>query len=408
MPKKKNSIRCAPTPFESTLTFVSYRGDDRKSGEAFGHLLHDDGAVSTILPEIRSTAVKISNSDRNVIFKHIPDIPLGAYMRVTATRPDREAYPEFDFFVFESHVPHIFIRLLNVREPVPAPPPHTAICATIATISEVCIKDTESGALMRPWDEFFIGSSGEEQVWRIDVESTELIPATACRFLKLGYVVACSGVPATFLRIKGMQLKWTTDETCATTMSTINDTMPGLSPTLWPDVYTSDFQIQRPMLFWGMFAGCQLSRHQQYTEKKREGRGEESEHPVIESLVDLSEPLQSYINVLCAVKEHRKVTGSIDSFAAAEVSEALKYNTCSRLTEPQQAQALAIFYWASVHVGLDAEIGGKEKTHYRHALNLYLIMFGYVLLRKRAYEFHVTEKRKRAAAHRIAAYATLT
>lgn len=341
MTKPKNGIRCAPAPFETELQLVTYNDNQ------YGHLVSE----GQVLPEMRGDSISVKTYTR--VLQHVPAIPVGAYMTVAPARVEKDTLPEFDFFIFESDQPYLFVR----NGAPPADP--TAVQATIGTIS----------TLGTPWLEFLLHASDEkEPVWRINVP-VESLSLKAAELLEAGYLVACSGVAA-FTRVKGMQLKWITDASCTTDMSTIADMMPGMAASC--GTYTDDFQIQRPMLFWGMLAGCQDE-----TEADK-----------------FCEPLKSYVNTLKAVKAHRRETGGIESFD--RVKECLKYNIAAKPSIQQQQHATTLFYWACIH--------GRppvDKDHYRHALNMYL-MFGYVMVRKRSYEFHVVEKRSKLSMSRKA------
>ena len=224
-----------------------------------------------------------------------------------------------------------------------------------------------------PWTEFLDGTLAETCVWRIGLVSVAHISVRAAALLQAGFFVSCCGTPAKFTCVKSMHLKWTTDDACASTMSTIHDTMPGL--TLGADVYTVDFQVHRCMLHWSMLAG--FRSHQP------------ASGPV-------AEPLKSYVETLAAVKAHRKLTGRVDDFRQA--SAVLKFNTPARLTSAQHKQALSIFYWASV---CDSRpLSEADRNLFHRALNMYL-HFGFVVLRKRSYEFRGNGKKKQAAFTRI-------
>lgn len=329
-----------------------------RSSDKFGHLVEADSKY--VVPEFLSEPVEASNI--RTLLDDMKSIPVGAYMTVSAPRLEKNSVPDLDFFVFSSEAAFILVRKFE---------PHSAHVdmtgfprATVKTVLDI-----SEG--LPPWAEFLQFADENEDVWRVD---TDDVPNAASMYLESGFLVACCGKPATFTRVKGMQLKWMTDTECATTMSTIIDAMPGFSDTA-SEIYTDDFQIQRPMLSWAMLSGC-LSKDATVDTTK------------------LCEPIRSYCQALSTVKEYRSRTGTIEGFVEAPLS----YNVAAKLTYEQQMHASTIFYWAALH--------GRRllpDAHLRKALGMYL-MFGFVLVRKRAYEFHGEEKRSRVAPVRNALF----
>ena len=363
MPKRKNLLRCAPAPFKDVLHLVSYSYGGM-STPAFGHLLkYCDSGAGSILPEEGGPVVEVPSGSWHTVLQNVPDIPSGAFP--LATEPleivaDHEVYPDIDFLEFSSKLPFLFVRKpggvttrLDGEEWSEG---------TAASIAALCTDGCEM-----PWTWFLDGTAADTSIWRIKLTSVTDVPACAARLVQEGCIVSCCGSDTQkFICVKSLHLKWTTDDACAAAMSTINDTMPGL--TLGEEVYTTDFQVHRCMLHWSMLAGCRT-------------------HAPDNANIT-TEPLKSYIEALSAVKSHRKVMGRVDDFTRA--AEVLKYNTAARLTPAQFKQALTIFYWASLVPQSEA-----ERQVFRRALNMYL-HFGFVILRKRSYEFRGNGKKKRA------------
>lgn len=341
MPKHKNAVRCAPPPFLEPVDVVSFRDADGKP--AFGHRVDDEH----VLPLMRAACIRTTDFVR--VLPSINPIPVGACFQRDGGSLDTE------FYVFDSPHPHLFVRI--PRGATASMATDHLPSATIATI-QALYADT----CPAPWDEFFVNSAATDTVWRVD---TTTVSRTAASYLEAGFIVACVGVPARFTRVRSMQLKWTPDSECAKSMSTIADAIPGLDVHAASSIYTSDFQVQRQMLFWGMLAGCM-------------GRAASGD-------TLLCEPLQSYVSALEAVKDYRRRHRSIEG---CDVTP--RFNVAARLSPSQEAHAMALYYWACIHSTPPSE---ADASLYCIALRMYT-MFGHVIVRKRGYEFHACAAKK--------------
>jgi hypothetical protein len=100
------------------------------------------------------------------------------------------------------------------------------------------------------------------------------------------------------------------------------------------------------------------------------------------------EPLNSYVQACQRVLQARATHQPITAADAA-----LPFNSPAQMTEAQQQHALVLFYWSFIHA--DAATQPAPQSMFLRALEMYLA-FGYVIVRKRTYEFHnETKKRKR-------------
>ena len=362
MPKKKNAARCAPAAFDGLLDLVQY-------GEAglLGHLVHDggDGGDATVFAEHSGAHVNVAPGSWRRVLQDFSTTPVGATLAGReVVVDDHQDAADVDFYVFESRLPVLFVRKPGSESVVHG----VSFDAEWQEYTISALTDSD-----RPWPDFFINASPSTPVWKVTLPCTTQVPGAAAQLVRAGYIVACCGQasPPPFVRVKSCYLKPTADSACATTMSTINDAMPGL--TNGTDLYTTDLQVHRCMLHWSMLAGC------------RAVHGKDA--------VPVTEPLKSYVDTLAAVKTHRGATGRVDTFSLEQVHATLRYNVASELTAAQRQQAISFFYWATFQPSLSEHTRGLL----RRALNMYLY-FGFVVLRKRAYEFRGKGKKKRDAA----------
>ena len=416
MPKKKNALRYAPAAFQGPLDLVEY--EHETPDLRLGHIVNVTPCVekdvlgvtdgtAVILPEHGGDLVHVPPGKWRRILQDFLTTPLGASPTclptdakkppsatgpdakkppsatgpdakkpLSVTGPDATTFPDVDFYVFASETPCLFVRKPCLGSKVHCVDFEASWHeGTAGSIDKLC----EDAGCERPWPTFYVNGALDASVsipdalpvWRVDLPCTGVLPRAAAQLITAGYIVACCGptVPP-FVRVKSTYLKPTTDAACATTMSTINDAMPGL--TAGTDLYTSDLQVHRCMLHWSMLAGCRAAQEQSQVQDLHMKPPCPARHG--------TEPLQSYLDALAAVKAHRRETGRVDTFSGVEA--VLRYNAAVAVTAAQRQQAISLFYWAT----LQYDVSEETRALLRRALNMYL-HFGFVVLRKRAYEF---------------------
>jgi len=406
MPKKKNALRYAPAAFQGPLDLVEY--EHEAPDLRLGHIVNVTPCVdkdvvgvtdgtALILPEHGGDLVFVPPGKWRRILQDFLTTPLGASPSwlptdakkpPSATGPDATTFPDVDFYVFTSETPCLFVRKPCVGSKVHCVDFEASWHeGTAGSIDRLC----EDAGCERPWPTFCVNGALSPSVsipdalpvWRVDLPCTGVLPRAAAQLITAGYIVACCGPTAQpFVRVKSTYLKPTTDAACATTMSTINDAMPGL--TAGTDIYTSDLQVHRCMLHWSMLAGCRAAQEQSRAQSQAQDLHMTPPCPVRHG----TEPLQSYLDALAAVKAHRRETGRVDTFSGVEA--VLRYNAAVEVTAAQRRQAISLFYWAT----LQYDVPEETRALLRRALNMYL-HFGFVVLRKRAYEFRGKGKKGR-------------
>ena len=187
------------------------------------------------------------------------------------------------------------------------------------------------------------------------------------------------GTPHPVHTVQAMTLRWVTDAEARNALSKFADAAPGVtspadSLTLLDAVYDKELNVPRSMLSWGA-VGALLAR----------------EHKLD---ADTCEPMASYIRGVQHVQNRRRRSGAVTAGVAA--APLLTYNTPPRMSREQTAHAVALYYWAAIHT--DEATRPLPTTVARQSLELY-VRFGFVLLRKRAYQFRGrgNAKRRRAA-----------
>jgi hypothetical protein len=213
----------------------------------------------------------------------------------------------------------------------------------------------------------FVAAAAGTEIRYIHVAAAAYV-AVAQALTTEGWLVSAPvrpGTPHPLHTVQATTLRWVTDCEARNALSKFADSAPGAASaaSLTDAVYDKEMNVPRSMLSWGA-VGAQLAR----------------EHKID---ADTCEPLASYIRGVLRVQNSRRRQGG-EGLAAADTAPLLAYNTPQRMSREQTAHAVALYYWAAIHS--DAATRPLPAAVARQSLELYL-RFGFVLLRKRAYQF---------------------
>lgn len=192
------------------------------------------------------------------------------------------------------------------------------------------------------------------------------------------------------IRVQASLLRWVKDCEVDHALSKFADSMPGMAPSsatppacrllTWDDVvYNDDMNVPRSMMSWGMLAAW-------LAKGSPNGRGFSHSHRPFD-LNTICEPLASYMKGVLEIQERRN--SGCDEDAAPTLL--LQWNSPQKMTSEQCGHAAALFYWCAMHK--DDASRPLSKAVCKRSLELYL-RFGYVFLRKRAYQFHSGKRRR--------------
>lgn len=441
-PKGKNQGRCQPPPFEDPVSLVQV--DGAKWGTVVGVV--DGGMTYLVKCRLDGAAVPVAAARVVVVDTSLDTlkIPAGA-----ALYPAGSATPgsEADFLDFSSPdaPPVLYVRKARAAGVGKAAATSsskvarvssedaTAAAAAAAAMAQTHIRQLldsacvmciepyvgsgsgESGSgeeCLQPWDEFWVGASKEATVLTITCTSQTSVPEAAARLLAAGYIVSgavesgSKDTRAARTRVKTHMLRWLRDADLLSALPGIVDYTSVLSCTEVAaqtprpfSVYDSAMNVPRDMLCWGMYAawverGLAAGEDGGAGMLSAEAPLTDAAPAALSPRTQLCEPLQSYVSTLREFTAKRtQASGSVGQHQNV-LSAQLKYNSASKPSRTQQAQALALYYWAAVHADEASMPISREAA--RQALELYL-MFGHVVLRKRAYQFQ-QERRDRDAA----------
>lgn len=253
----------------------------------------------------------------------------------------------------------------------------------VVVVQYVTKPDDEYGPTMA-FDETFIGGPCPHAVYLVN-----LGPVYKARSCEVAHRLVCCNMPVSVavpmrgpraapkIRIQAGLLRWVKDADLVPSLSKFADSVPGMvhgsaSPCKdslsWSGiVYDHDFGVARAMLSWGALAAW----------VSKDWLNEHTQVRPAPSLSGVCEPLGSYLRALQTMQQYRNGDPS--------AQPALEYNSPQKMTAEQSEHAVQLFYWASIH----RDDGTRPMTMdaLRISLEMYL-RFGYVILRKRAYQFH--------------------
>jgi hypothetical protein len=193
------------------------------------------------------------------------------------------------------------------------------------------------------------------------------------------------------IRVQASLLRWVKDCEVDHALSKFADSMPGMAPITasssparclltWDDVvYNDDMNVPRSMMSWGMLAAW-------LAKGSPTSRGFSHSYRPFD-LNTICEPLASYMKGVLEIQERRNSGCDED----AEPVLLLQWNSPQKMTSEQCGHAAALFYWCAMHK--DDASRPLPKSVCKRSLELYL-RFGYVFLRKRAYQFHSGKRRR--------------
>jgi hypothetical protein len=334
----------------------------------YGHLVRE----GVMLLEMDGVEVEDPGAKGVLRAEDVPPIPCGAGPNTSAG----------EFYSFSgASVPLVFVVQTSLA-------PDAPLVRDLVASGRVCRVHlpgagtaSYQGILVYPW-------AGFQGCYALEVPDTEAVAGVASVVVQAGALVSGGAyaphTPAPQCRVKHQPLKWIKDVDFAQEIASIVDQMPGLykkrpaidpteAPVAWSYVaYDQAFDVPRQLLSWGFFAAWV------------------AKNATAADLARGCEPLRSYMVALQQSEDAR----FDDDVAAAAGSAAVglpAFNTAPKMSAAQLDHAMRVFYWAALHV--DDATRPIPRECARHILDMYL-MFGTVLLKKRAYNFQGTGKRR--------------